>query len=154
MDELPPRVEMIRTHRPFSQQIAVLVQRDQRVPVGGGGQWRQEIDGLVLADGGHPIRQGHDAFLGVEGQADDGHGHHRKASVIEVMQVLMHLAGFLPFVHCYEVLGVIRFHTHVEHLDVGFKHGVGQLWVLADLGPDLADHIHVVGVALPALQPL
>ena len=69
------------------------------------------------------------------------------------MQVLMHLAGFLPFVHRYEVLGVIRFHTHVEHLDVGFKHGVGQLWVLADLGPDLANHIHLVGVALPALQP-
>ena len=63
----------------------------------------------------------------------------------------MHLAGFLPFVHCDQVLGIIRLNAYVDHFDVGVLHGGDQFRVLADFGPDLADHVHAIGMTLPAL---
>ena len=69
------------------------------------------------------------------------------------MQILVHLARFLPFVHRDQIFGVIRLHTNVDHFDVGILHGCDQLRILADLSSDLANHVHAVGVAIPTLQP-
>ena len=152
VDELPPGVKLVGPHFPFRQRLPGGVQRLQ-APVGSGRQRRQQVGRLVAAVLRHPLGQRHYRLLRIIRQPDNGHRHHREPLLVEMHQIPLHLPRFLPLADGLQAFGVVGLHPQVQHLDIGVQQGVGQLVVLPDFRPRLADHIHRIGAPAPPLQP-
>src|SRR3989338_7666563 len=152
--KLAAGVEVVWPHLARGQDGAILVQRSQAIPVGGGGQGGKPVCGLKIARLTDPVGHVHDGLLCIVWEADDGHCCNPEARSPENSQVLMDLRWILSFVDRLQVLSTGGLYAQIHHANVCFEHCIYNFRVLAYFGAGLTDHPHLISVAPPTPEAL